>query len=467
MRLSRSHSIRAFVRARRGAALPMALFALVTVSLLATAIFGSSRSQAQATRNRESATRAIQLADNGMTHALILLGDTLKGYPFSWLLKGSDNVASTDPTADDGRLTGYIISSTADIPAAGRAGTGGTYQVQVIDDPADGDADAKTDRNLKVLVRCTATTSDGGSASIDAVISQVVLPAIASEGNMTVGPQASVMGQCGAVHANGNLTLPTSGQRPTIAGTMTATGTASGTAYDTLGTLKSAASGLPQVQIPDLNPPDFCPAGAEFLLRSDGMVQRISTGELRNAKSNAEMGNVQWGFRRGTPPTWTMVQAGAVPGSKICADGNFEISGNMGTPTTPFNITVIATGSVSVTGTPYLAPATTDSVLIVAGGDVNLAGNSSGTAANYEGLIYAENQCLVSGSPIMAAQILCKNKAPTLVSAAMTATGAPFSAFTVREWTATTSIGGSATIQYRCGGNLARRRVHSWVQRVL
>lgn len=450
---------------RRGMALPSALFGLVTVSVLATAIFASSRTQSMSTRNRESATRAIQLADNGMTHALVLVGDTLKGYPFNWLLKGSDNVADN---ADDGVLAGYIVSSAANIPAGGRAATGGSYTVRIIDDPADGDANAKNDLNLKVIVRCTATTTDGGSASVDAVVSQVVLPAIASDGNMTIGSQASVLGQCGAIHTNGNLTLPTGGgSKPTIAGTVTATGTAVGSALDTLAATKNPTAGAPSVAIPDLNPPDFCPAGAEFLLRADGRAVRVSTGEVRNAQSAGLGGAQEWGFRYQTPPTWTMVQAGAVSGSKICVDGNFEISGNMGTAGAPFNVTIIATGSVSVTGTPFLAPATTDSVLIVSGGDVNLAGNASGSASNYEGLIYAENQCAVSGSPRMSAQVLCKNKTPTLVTTPMTTIASPFTSFTVKDWSATNSIGGSAIIQYRCGGLLAKRRVFSWVQRVL
>jgi hypothetical protein len=463
--LTSRRGVRRAIVARRGMALPSALFGLVTVSVLATAIFASSRSQSMSTRNRESATRAIQLADNGMTHALVLVGDTLKGYPFTWLLRGSDNVANN---TDDGVIAGYIVSSAADIPAGGRAGTGGSYTVRIIDDPADGDADPKTDRNLKVIVRCTATTSDGGSASVDAVISQVVLPAIANDGNMTIGTQAQILGQCGAIHANGNLTLPTAGSNfPTIAGTITATGTTTGTARDTLAATKTPVAGAPAVAIPDLNPPDFCPAGAEFLLRADGRAVRVSTGEVRNAQSAGLGGAQEWGFRYQTPPTWTMVQAGAVSGSKICVDGNFEISGNMGTAAAPFLITAIATGSVSVTGTPFLAPATTDSILIVSGGDVNLAGNSSGTASNYEGMVYAENQCAVSGSPRMSAQILCKNKTPTLVSAPMTAISSPFTAFTVKDWAATTSIGGSAIIEYRCGGLLAKRRVYSWVQRVL
>ena len=448
---------------RRGAALPTALFGLVVVSVLATAIFSSIRTQSQATRNRESATRAIQLADNGMTHALILLGDTLKGYPFNWLLKGSDNVADN---GDDGVLSGYILSTNVNIPSTGRIASAGRYRVQVIDDPADGDVDVKSDRNLKVIVRCTATLDDGGSASVDAVISQVVLPAIAADGNMIVGTQAQVLGQCGALHANGNLTLPSAGSNfPTISGTLTASGSTSGTARDTLFATKTPVSGAPAVAIPDLDPPDFCPAGAEWILRADGYLRRVSTNTTYNANGTPHFG---WTYTATTSParTWTLAGPAAVPG-KVCADGNVAITGNSGTAAAPLAITIVATGSVGVSGTPYLTPATSDSVLIVAGGDISLAGNSSGSASNYEGLVYAENQCVVTGSPRMAAQVLCKNKPATVVSTVMTPIAGAPPTFTVTEYAATTNIGGSAIIQYRCGGVLAKRRVNSWLQRVL
>ena len=455
-------------RIRRGAAIPTALFGLVTVSVLATAIFASSRTQSMATRNRESSTRAIQLADNGMTHALLLIGDSLKGYPFDRLLKGSDNDGtSSTALADNGRLTGYILSAAADIPAAGRAATGGSYQVQVLDDPADGNTDPFNDLNLKVIVRCTATTDDGGSASVDAIVSQVVLPAIAAEGNLSLVNNAKILGECGSVHANGNITMPTTGSSfPVVAGKLSATGTATGSAKDTLAANKTAQTGKPAIEIPDMNPGDYCPAGADFILRADGFITKVATNETRNAGSNASGGAVHWGWRRQTAPNWTLTQTGAEPG-KVCADGNVAVSGNMGTATSSFAITIIATGSVSVTGTPFLKPATSDSILIVAGGDVNLAGNASGTANNYEGLVYAENQCVVAGTPIVSAQILCKNKTATFVSAPMTAISSPFTPFTVFEYGTGNSIGGTATIKYQCGGIFAKRRVFSWVQRVL
>ena len=443
---------------RRGAALPTALFGLVTVSVLATAIFASSRTQSQATRNRESSTRAIQLADNAMTHALLLVGDSLKGYPFDWLLKGSDNNATT--AADNGRLTGYILSAAADIPAAGRAGTGGTYTAQVIDDADNGNTNLTHDVNLKVIVRCTATTDDGGSATIDAMITQVVLPAFAAEGNVTIGGNNSIVGKCGALHANGNVVLPVGGNKPVISGTITASGTATGGAVDTLSVAKAPVAGATQVTIPDLNPGDYCPAGARWILRADGKIVDGNTGTVHNSPWKG------WAWSAGTK-LWDFTNSGGPEEGKVCADGNVKLTSNFGTTTDPFNISIIATGSVWIAGNPFIAPASVDSILIVSGGDVQLTGNVSGTANNYEGLIYAENQCVMSGTPRIAAQVLCKNKSPTFVSAPMTAVaGFTFVPFTVTEYAATNTMSGSAQIVYQCGGVLAKRRVASWVQRV-
>ena len=92
-----------------------------------------------------------------------------------------------------------------------------------------------------------------------------------------------------------------------------------------------------------------------------------------------------------------------------------------------------------------------DSISIVAGGDVSIAGNPSGTAISYEGLIYANAQCMVSGTPSIRGQILCKDNP--------TGTGNT-------EYGATTTISGNATLAYGCGGAFSRRRIYSWLQRV-
>ena len=189
---------------------------------------------------------------------------------------------------------------------------------------------------------------------------------------------------------------------------------------------------------PNLDPADFCPAGAEWLLRADGSVLRTSTGAAYAAQP-APM----FGIRRGMPAGW-MITGPQFPGGKVCADGDVSLAGVTGRPDRPLAITIVATGSVEIVGTPHLVPATSDSVLIVAGGDVRLAGHSIGGANNFEGLVYAENQCIVNGRPRVASRLVCRNAEPAPVSASLFAVRG-FAPFTPRELGRVHVIPGVAT----------------------
>src|SRR5687768_18514443 len=80
---------------RPGLAIPAALFAMVIIAALTTAIFLLADIQGRAVRNRESNSRAFMLAEEGLTHGLTVVRDTLRNRPYTRLLKGSDGVVAT------------------------------------------------------------------------------------------------------------------------------------------------------------------------------------------------------------------------------------------------------------------------------------------------------------------------------------------------------------------------------------
>ncbi len=147
----------------RGIALPSAMFALVAVSILAAGVFAFADLSAKATLNQERSTRAMQVADAGISHAVSLLRGQLRMHSFTRILRGSDNFI---PTADDSLFINYGLAANDQIPLAGKAFQGHTYFVTVRDDPSDGDANASTDLNGRVLVRCRSLTSDGATAEV-------------------------------------------------------------------------------------------------------------------------------------------------------------------------------------------------------------------------------------------------------------------------------------------------------------
>ena len=114
-------------------------------------------------------------------------------------------------------------------------------------------------------------------------------------------------------------------------------------------------------------------------------------------------------------------------------------------------MSVIATGSIEISGNPFMKPSSPDSILFMAGGDLSISATPGRSNDNFDGLIYAESQCKVSGNPTVEGQLLCKNK--------------PNAAGTV-EYASQNEISGSMSLRYSCNGKInGRRRIMEWIQR--
>jgi hypothetical protein len=421
---------------RRGLALPTAVFTLVALSVLVTGLFTFADLGAKAVRNRESAARAMHVADAAVNHSLGLTRGGLRMHSFSRILRGSDDILST---ADDSLLVGWGLSAADEIPLAGKTFQGHTYFVTIRDDAADGDANPVTDLNGRVLVRCRAVTADGATAEVDAVIGATPMPAMAADGDVGFAGNPAIAGVCGGAHANGNLS--SSGGGPTISTQASATGAVSGNWRLPDGTPAPKVGGQPEVVIPDLNPMDFC-AGAEFRLLSNGSVTNGMGGLIAVPAG--------WAFNAGTQ-TWSATAGVQVDGT-YCVEGNVSISGNTGSAAAPRRMSVLATGSIQIAGTPTIVADHDDGILLMAGGDVTIAGNPSGGATNYQGMIYAGAQCAASGNASMFGQLLCAN-GPQPAGATQLVAGH--------------TVSGNFTLTFDCSANVFnKRRVLYWYPRI-
>jgi hypothetical protein len=425
---------------RRGVALPSAMFALVAASLLLAGVITFANLSIKSINNQEQATRAVHIADAGVAHAVSLLrGSPLKSLSYTRILKGSDNVAGN---ADDSLFINYAGLAAGDqIPLAGKAFDGGSYVVSIRDDPSDGDANAATDLNGRVLVRCWATATSGAAAEVAAIVAAIPMPGLAADGNLAFAGGPTINGACGTAHANGNLS--STGGGPTVGISASATGTVTGNWDLPDGTSAPKLNGQPPIDIPDLNPATYC-AGANFNLTAAGLVVNTATG-LPVIGSG-------WVYTA-LNQTWTLTgAAGLPPAGTYCVTGNAYVQGAVGTSAAPKQMSIIASGSIRIEGTPYMTPSQPDGILALAGGDVYLAGNAAAGATNYSGMIYAGAQCLATGTFALSGQLLCANGAQPA--------GAT-------EWTATHSISGNFSINFDCSGNVFnKRRVLYWYPRI-
>jgi hypothetical protein len=156
-------------------------------------------------------------------------------------------------------------------------------------------------------------------------------------------------------------------------------------------------------------------------------------------------GAAGWEWNAGKQ-TYSLDANNAKPGT-VCVSGDVEVKGNLGSTGSPLPITIAATGSVKIGGTPVIRSDHSENVLIVSGGDVEIAGNASGATTNYQGTIYAHGQCQVNGNPLIDGQILCYD-----------APDKPGN----RNIVDVNKINGNARFRYDCSGLRRKAQIDAW-----
>jgi hypothetical protein len=341
-------------------ALASAMFALVAASILVAGVFAFADLSAKANLNQERASRATHVAEAGMAHAISLLRGQLRPLNFTRILRGSDNII---PTLDDSLLSGAwgVALPLADqILLTGTTYQGHNYKVFVRDDPADTDGNPNADMNGRIRVRCVATTTDGATAEVWAIVGAIPMPGVVTDGNLEISSAATISGACGSIHTNGNIT---GGGSPTVTVSASATGTVGP------GSLSPQLEGQPAMNVPDLNPEDYWSSCTHF-----------------------------W------PSGMTLSSSTAYPATH-CVTGNVTSSGDFGSLTTMRPISIIATGYIKFGSKPFIRANHPDGLLLLAGGDLDLQGDWGGA-----GWIYAEGHCYISSKPNINGSLMCKSK---------------------------------------------------------
>jgi hypothetical protein len=368
-----------------------------------------------------------------------ILRGPLKYTSYSRLLRGSDDAPDT---ADDGLLAGYTLSGDQQIAAGGVTAYGGTYTARIEDDPSDPNPDPLVDGNVRVILRCTGTLPDGSSATVKALVWAIPFPGIVVDGPLSIPGNPVLQGPCGGAHANGTFT---------ISGNPTAETYFASASNIAISGSPSYAEGpypdRPPLEVPELRYADFCPSEADYIMQSNGTIVRTSDGATFN-------GNSGWGgWKRSSssPVLWETTGPTLTATGVLCFEGNVKIGSSPGTAASPVVLSIYATGSVEISGNPYLAAAPEQPLLILSEGDVKLNGNPTAGAINYGGAIYARSQCQVSGNATINSQLICKNL--------------PNDAGDINHF-GFNEISGNATITYDCNGLFSGPRIiASWWQR--
>jgi hypothetical protein len=449
------------LRSRPGMALAAAIFGVLMVSLLTAGAYTFTDLSNRATRNREDAALALRVAQSGATHAVSLLRSQLRDTSFNRLLRGFDNNAAA--TADNGLFIGYPgLGDPLALPATGRATQGGTYFVKIENDPLE-QAAPFTDSNGRIVLRCTGVTAAGSRAVIEMVIRIIwPLPALAFDGDTEISGNPTISGACGDIHVNGFVKI---GGTTTVNSKMTVNGSwdsPSGKLKDASNT-NIAPTASANIPIPTMLAADYC-GSADFVMMHDGRVFVRSTGVTHNYNSSGSYPGVT-GWKTGNPNSAEVIwesTSNTITAGSYCFQAHptngrgasVSLSHNPGTASNPLRLSIIATGSVQMSGNPYMRPAHASGIGVLAEGDLKLNGNATSGATNFNGVFYGGNQCEISGVPTISGQFLCKAN--------------PLQRLGSVNWVAQNKISGDAKITYGCGTTQEndRYRISSWYQRI-
>ena len=378
----------ASLRNETGAALIMALLVMVVMISLVPVAMQLSSGEIHQSKNYKENRKAFFLAEAGLEHAKSLTEES----SLRAALAGPDDLVSaiSGNTTDDND-NGTFNTGTPILQPDGYlynevALGDNNYYIRAYDN---NDGDPNFDIDNTIILHSIGTVN-GITTSVEAVVYNppgIPVSAVTTNDNLEVAGSSIVSGDCGSVHSNEDLTM--SGT-PSVLHDATATGT-----YTLGGSVGGTeAGGESIIPIPQLDPVDFRPY-ADYILDNNGDVYDSSGNFVSSSPWN--------GWTHSTlPSTWEKGGPTAFDAS-LFIEGNAILRGNAGSPGTPWNITIVATGYIDVSGNLVFAnlknpahPVNIQNLIFVAGTDIKYNGNSNQVV---DGLIYALDQLHLSGNP--------------------------------------------------------------------
>ena len=416
----------------RGSALVAVLLLLMMMTALAAALSVGSQTETYISRNENSGAMAQAAAEAGLNHAVELVSTYIFEYKSNGfgepeeavnsLLRGPDGASGNpDDDLDNTSLAGRAgIDAAEDIPLeatpadrlsiAGASGV--SYTAWILDDddtaPAGNpdfaeDGDPTNDVNRRLLIRATGYGPDGSKVTLEATLGPANLPAIVTEGDLTLDGSVEIIGPAdpdagGAIHTNSDLTID--GNGGTVTGAVTASGAVDNSNDDIV-----ATGGAAQVEIPPVAAADY-EVWADFKLLSDGTMLTVSDGSVCTWSAKTSCNN--WDFDSGTG-VWS--NNGTPTDGTYYVQGGVNISGSPGTTETPVRMSLIAEGSIDISGSPKLQPSiSSPDLLFVTDQDLKIVGNldevfDPADVLEVQGQMLVHEQVEIGGSVTLAGQL--------------------------------------------------------------
>jgi Tfp pilus assembly protein PilX len=420
-------------RSERGIALVVVLLLMAVLSGLATGFAMNGQVESSMAHNEVYYAGARAAAEAGMNRAI----EAIRYNTDANLLLGQDGLA--DPAvaanagvnADNGDV-GFLFTAAPTVsPYALDAAGQYTYTVQVFDDddprlysaaltPAQlaamqgtagiaENGSGQNDTNSQLILRATGFGPSGTVVTLARVLlstAEVAVPppslnpAILVNGDLNIGGNINVLGKAGSVHANGDLAVD--GASATVSINATASGdfTAKSKNFNAGG---AEGGGYASITVPDIHASDYTHL-AGFTLHDDGSMTKTDAFGVVTA---CVIECVGW-TRVGT--TWT-IGSNVAPTGTFFVEGAVKISGSPGSVASPISMSVIATGSIDISGSPKFSPGLSPTGLdhkyqFVTDGDLKIGGAAGMVDPDVEGQILVREQIDIHGNPKFRGRIM-------------------------------------------------------------
>jgi hypothetical protein len=386
----------------RGIALVAVLLLLMMMSALGMALAVNGETETLIARNQIAGMQAQAAAEAGLNHAV----EVATEYIFDWKSNGfastSFAVDAVLTNADAGALNGLAMNTSLDIAD----GFDASYQVTILDDDDDGageDGDPLNDVNNVLVIRATGLAKDGTKVVLEALISPQELGAIVTNGDLTLSGNASIEGSAGSVHSNGDLTVD--GNSVSVEQDVSSSGELN--CDDPCDQVEGTATGgASEVPVPPVHASDYL-VWADYILKSDGTMTDAAGAVLCTWDSKTSCNN--WDFDSASS-TWSLNSNSFTAGTYY-VEGHATVSGSPGSTKNPAPISIIAEGSIQISGSPKLAPDTPE-LLFVTDEDLKIDGTIDvvGEAALVQGQMLVRGQASILGNASLDGQLLVEDQ---------------------------------------------------------
>ena len=240
-----------------------------------------------------------------------------------------------------------------------------------------------------MLIQATGHAANDTTATVEVTLVPMSSPAILSNGDLTVQGNPEVTGTNGSVHSNAALLV---GGSANIDGNATGSAGYTETGHPSIG--GSSNGTAPPLPVPDVRAADYRNL-ADLILTAGGTMTDQGGTIICDASVDAqacENTGHTWVFSGAAG--WRATSLGARADNRtFYAETDLTITGNIGTAGNPWNLTLIAEGSIDISGNGTIE-ANSPGLLFVTDRDLHLAGG--------KGQVGAEAQVLVREQAFLA-----------------------------------------------------------------